>query len=215
MRTTNLKYFSVVFVLILANVAAYTQVFRPDSGRVPAAADFPVNISAWNSQEVAYDKLILDTLQPDATIYRQYEKDRRPPITLFVACYNTAEKSDLSHSPIVCFTGQGWDILSSGHKTIPVDSPGQTTIRVNRLEQRYADIRMVTYYWYQSSRKAYSNRGIQKLSLLISELMGENANNAFVRLTVQGPAEASLENEEKSMDRFVRALYPQLRNFLS
>jgi EpsI family protein len=212
---TDLKFFFVVAILVSANIAAYIPISRPGSAGALTTADFPAIISDWTSQEVSYDKLILDTLKPDAAIYRQYKEGGRTAVTLFIACYNSAEKSDLSHSPIVCFKGQGWDILSSSQKNIPVDSADRASIRVNRLEQRYADVRMVSYYWYQSSRHVFSNRGIQKISLLIHELMGQNGNNAFVRLTVQGPVEKSLENEEKDMDQFIKALFPELQNFLS
>lgn len=199
----------------MANIAVYKNILSDERPEISVDKKFPANISGWTSKNVSYDKAVLDVLKPDITIYRQYEKAALIPVTLFAAYYNSAEKSDLSHSPIVCFTGQGWEILSSSKKSIPLGTPDEAAIRINRIEQKQLQTYMVTYYWYQASQNAYSNRGIMKISLLMNKLVGKNENNAFIRLTVQGQTKMQLENAERAMERFVKDLYPTLRLFLS
>lgn len=198
----------------MANIAAYENILPQKGPELSNEKKIPATIAGWTSSDINYDKSIIDVLEPDITVYKQYVKDAQTPVTLFIAFYNTAEKSDLSHSPIVCFTGQGWEILSSSQKNIPVETTEEKAIKINRIEQKLNEIYMVTYYWYQSSKKAYSNRGIQKISLLWDKLMGKNDKNAFIRLTIQAPTKTYVKKAEIILERFIKDFYPTLNNSL-
>lgn len=215
MNKKKLKFVLVVIALCLANIAAYKNILPHGQPEILPETKFPATISGWTSSDVNYDKSIIAVLEPDITIYKQYQENTHTPVTLFMAYYNSAEKSDLSHSPIVCFTGQGWEILSSTRKSIPLGTPDETTIKINRIEQKHLQTHMITYYWYQSSQNAYCNRGIQKISLFMDKMMDKNEKNAFVRLTVQGPTKMYVENAEIVLERFIKDFYPTLKRFLS
>ena len=120
-----------------------------------------------------YDKKVLSGLGADKTIYKTYYRNGNIPITLFMAYYNTLEKADLSHSPFVCFTGQGWEILETSKKTIPVNFSGTEKIKVNQLIQKKMDTSMIALFWYQSAGHSFSNRGLQKISLFFNKLLGK------------------------------------------
>ncbi len=73
-------------------------------------------------------------LSPDKIIDRSYRNGNiDPPITLFIAYYRTLEKADLSHSPVVCFTGKGWNIEKIIEKEIPVNLLDVSKIKVNQI----------------------------------------------------------------------------------
>ena len=205
----------VIITLCLANIAAYKNILPQRPHEFSHEKNFPRTIAGWTASDINYDKSIIAVLEPDVTVYRQYVENTHIPVTLFIAFYNTLEKSDLSHSPIVCFTGQGWEILSSNKKSISVGIPAETTIRINRLEQKHQETYMVTYYWYQSSKNAYSNRGIQKILLLMDKLMGKNEKNAFIRLTIQGPTKEYVDNSEQILEHFIKDFYPNVITYLS
>ncbi len=210
----NKKYLAVLIVLCIFNALLYYYLVISHYGEIDQTYKiFPERISEWSSEEVVYDPQVISALSPDVTIYKIYKKANSIPITLFMAYYNSIEKSDLSHSPIVCFTGQGWEIDEATQIEIPVDYADTTSIRVNQLLQKKLDTIMITLFWYQSTDQAFSNRGFQKICLLINTLMGKSDSNAFVRVTVSIPAGGGIEESQKELYQFVKHLYPNLRSF--
>ena len=138
-----------------------------------------------------------------------------PPITLFIAYYDSLEKADRSHSPIVCFTGQGWHIDERSELQIPVGNSRSHLIKVNELIQNKQDIRIMTLYWHQSADRVFANRGIQKLSLFLSKIRGKPTDNAFVRLTLTMPPGKTIKEMRAHLTAFVQDLYPKLNQYLS
>jgi len=179
---------------------------------------FPARIGNWTGHDVVYDKaMLLRELSPDKMIYKSYNDGHfGPAITLFMAYYNTLEKADLSHSPIICFTGQGWHIEKVTKKVIPIELPPNThEITVNQMIQNKLDTTMITLFWYQTATHASANRGFQKLSLFFDKVSGKRDNNAFVRLSLILPSGKSVEQTSPYLLTFVRDLYPELKKFLT
>lgn len=177
--------------------------------------EFPSQISDWVATDVVYDKDVIASLDPDKTVYKTYHSEGSPPITLFLACYNTFEKADLSHSPIVCFTGQGWDVLETNTEIIDFGNLGRGSLKLNQMTQYKAGIRLITYYWYQSQKRAFSNRAFQKIYLFLEKLLGNSEKNAFVRLTLTVPQDKSMGDSVRILDDFTRDLYQELRGYFN
>jgi len=132
---------------------------------------FPMTIGGWTGQDVSYDKSVLEGLRADRIIYREFSNEGRVRVTLFVAYYRSLENADFSHSPMVCFTGQGWSIEERETKEVEVDSSETSRIDVNEMVQTKTDTRMVALYWYQSAQGVERIRGIQKLELFFERLL--------------------------------------------
>jgi EpsI family protein len=155
--------------------------------------------------------MLLTELAADKIIYRRYSsKNIGPPITLFVAYYNTLEKAGSSHSPIVCFTGQGWHIDKVDDVEIPLSPRGTSSIRINWMAQSKQSATMVTLYWYQARGRIFTNRGLQKLCLFYRSLFRNSTSNAFVRLTVSLDPQQSYKDIAPYLLSFVQNLYPEL-----
>jgi EpsI family protein len=210
----NIRFTIAVLILLVAVLVVYQNVLiARDSGSVPNA-QFPSRIGKWVSQEVDYDPVVLSVLSPDTIIYKSYsDGSANPPVTLFMAYYNTLEKAEMSHSPIVCFTGQGWDIEEVSEKEVKVDGAGDPKIRVNEMLQKKLNVTLVTLYWYQSANRAFANRAFQKFFLLLDRLLGRPDRNAFVRLTAVVPAGRTVEETSSNMLAFLKVLYPSLNGF--
>ena len=208
------KFVLTVLVLCLCNVIIYKAIFFNSTNTTDVfVEEFPSQISNWTAKDVVYDPEILKSLDPDKIVYKTYFSNGNPPITLFMACYNTLEKADLSHSPIVCFTGQGWEITHSKEKKILVDHAQSQKIKVNQTIQNKENATIVAIYWYQSRNGAHSNRGIQKIYLFFAKLFGKPDGNAFVRLTLRLPEGMPIENAQFHLNDFVLKLYPKLRRY--
>ncbi len=212
----HIRFISGVFILSTAVVFLYAHIFAITEDSHRPDKEFPVCISDWVSRDVIYDEQDLSSLSPDQIIYKTYDNGHSgPPITLFIAYYNTLEKADLSHSPIVCFTGQGWHIEKVTKAVIPIHRPNTPEIRVNQMIQTKLDTTMITLFWHQSANRTFSNRGVQKLFLFVERLLGKKDDNAFVRLTLILPSNKSVEETTAYLFSFVRILYPEVKNFLS
>ena len=208
------KFIIAVLILILGNLFIYRTILYDSSDILTAFKDeFPSKISDWTAEEVEYDPTVIASLDPDKTIYKTYYSEGKSPVTLFIAGYNSLEKADLSHSPIVCFTGQGWDIKETAEKEISIGFPENITVKVNQMIQNKAGAVMVTFYWYQSKDYAFSNRGKQKIYLLFQKLLGKSEGNAFVRLTIIVDRGESLEKSITTLSDFLDVFYPELRRY--
>lgn len=212
----HIRFILVVFVLSVCIIFVYRSIFITPNETQNPHKEFPNRVLNWIADEVVYDKEALSSLSPDKIIYKTYKRDENneyPPITLFLACYNTLEKADLSHSPIVCFTGQGWEIENTKKLEISLNQSKAQKIRVNAMIQKKLDTNMITLFWYQSANRAFNNRGIQKVSLFFNKILGKSDNNAFVRITVTIPEEMPIEETTSYLLSFVQDMYPELRRF--
>ncbi len=212
---SHTKFVLAVVALSLFNGILYWSELSPaDEGVSAFPADFPSRISDWQATEVAYDPVVLGVLDPDRIVYKTYRQEGRLPVTLFLACYGTLEKADLSHSPIVCFTGQGWEITDTSIGEVSVSEDGSAKIGVNQMVQDKLATRMVSLHWYQSAHGAFTNRGAQKINLFFRSMLGKSDNNAFVRITAVVPRDQTVESAKTEMRSFVQDLYPDLRRYL-
>ncbi len=208
------KFFLATLVLLFCSFFIYKSLFFISPNTSPVFPDtFPDRISKWHGENVDYDKEVLASLDTDKTIYKTFYSKGYPPITLFMGCYNTLEKADLSHSPVVCFTGQGWEITGNGFKNIPFDQSNLESIKVNQTIQHKSDKNLITFYWYQTQRRAFTNRGFLKLSLFFHKLLGQSDKNAFVRLTVIVPKKMTLDIGSGYLSEFVKKMYPHMKNY--
>jgi EpsI family protein len=209
----NFGYILSVGILIVSILAIYGLSFSSREEGVSLNKIFPSRILDWTSQDVQVEPFVMAALSPDLAVSKVYTKRGKPSITLFMAYYTTMEKADLSHSPIVCFTGQGWEFLSVTTRKVPVTSSGRQVVSVNHSIQKKLDTTLVTLYWYQSVNEAYANRGYQKLALFFGKLMGAKDNNAFMRLTAAVPPGGSVDETSAMLFAFFQDAYPEFRRF--
>ena len=211
---SNVRFILTVLVLSGSILFVYRMGFLGSSAGPVNDRQFPSRIGNWTGVNVDYDPKALSELSPDKIVYKSYTNGNGlPSISLFIAYYNSMGKADLSHSPIVCFTGQGWRIEQITKRGIPLVLPDVPKISVNQMIQNKLDTTMITLFWYQSVKHAYANRGIQKLSLFAEKLLGRPDNNAFVRITCVVASGKSVEEMTSYLFAFVRDMYPELEKF--
>lgn len=203
-----------IILLCVAVLILYTGAFLPKEGAMRRGKAFPFRIGSSVAEDVPYDREVIGTLYADDVIYKRFHKNDGPPITLFVALYEGLEKTDFSHSPIVCFTGQGWEIDRQTKEELRLDESKRGRIRVNQLIQTKMGVRMITLFWYQCPRGVFDNRGFMKLSLFYDILLGRSGRNAFVRVTAVVPEKKSVEEEAAFLGDFVREVYPSLSQYV-
>ncbi len=201
--------FGIAFTYVSMNTSANT------STEGPAHNNEWGEIASWKSRDVDYDEAIIQTLFPDKVVYKTYQKEGSKTITLFIAFYNTLEKADMSHSPTVCFTGQGWDIHTTTKETLVLDSGENKEITITKMVQQKGDNHLISLHWYQAYDRSYHSRGMQKAFLYYYKLMGYPDHNAFVRVTMNFKANDNVEDTEAMINTFIKDMYPELRRFFN
>jgi EpsI family protein len=210
----HINFIIATIILSICTVYVYKQIFITPEKTNTSKNKFPSRIANWTADEVIYDKEMLSILDPDKIVYKSYHNNNgHPPITLFISYYNTLEKADLSHSPLVCFTGQGWELEDTAEKEIHIGLSDTSRIRVNQTIQTKLNTTMVAIYWYQSTHEAFASRGTLKLFLFFDKLLGKPENNAFIRVTASVPRGTSIVETSYHLFSFVQKMYPEIEKF--
>lgn len=210
----HLSFGIVVLLLCAAVFFLYLGAFLPDEDATGGEKTFPSRIGGFAAEDIQYDREVIGVLSADHVVYKRFFRNDGVPITLFVALYEGLEKTDFSHSPVVCFTGQGWNIERKAKAELLLDAENRSKIRVNRMIQSKMGVRMITLFWYECRRGAVDNRGFMKLALFYDSLFGRSGRNAFVRVTAVVPEKKSVEETAASLGEFVREMYPALSQYV-
>ena len=116
----HFSYGIAILALCVAVLVLYTGGFSPREHAMRRDKAFLSRIGDFAGEDVRYDQAVIGVLSADYVVYKRFYKKESVPVTLFVALYEGLEKTDFSHSPIVCFTGQGWKIEREAKVDVPV-----------------------------------------------------------------------------------------------
>jgi len=211
--SNNFKVYLSISVLLLSLSCLYYNILFQKKMPVIDDKSFQ-EIKGWSSSPVYVDSIVQEILLPDRVVYKQYNKKGKIPVTLFIAYYASLEKADKSHSPEVCFTGQGWIIQKNHVIKIPANNTEEKSfISVNEMIQTQGSEKMVAFYWFQNIHGSYSNRGIQKFILFINRLLGKSDSNAFMRLTAMVPHNMDTKETSSQLKIFMQELQPVISEY--
>ncbi len=212
-KIDNFKIFAAMAILLVSACCLYYNILYKVTPHLIVKRTFK-GINGWSSKDVVYDPNVQKILSPDNIVFKQYRKEGKLTVTLFIAHYATLEKTDRSHSPEVCFTGQGWEIKKNHVAKIHLNTDKESTVSVNEIFLKHGGSRMISLSWFQTAYEALPYRGLHKISLLINKLVGKLDSNAFVRLTVIVPNDMDIEVASSQLKQFVPGLLPLLMDFL-
>lgn len=165
------------------------------------AHDFPMDVS------------IVEALKLDDYLFKSYPRDKGQ-VSLYIGYYRSAKKVGAAHDPLVCFTGQGWQIKNreSGKYTLTRD-PTLKISYATMIAERQEDRELVVY-WFQSNGKAEATTQSQKISMLLDKFSGKSEDNAFVRITAPVKDETP-EVVRKRIFDFIEDFYPEFYRYVT
>lgn len=169
-----------------------------------ALADLP----GWDSVgAIPLDAKIVGSLELDDYFY-QYFTNGKDNVSLYVGYYLSSKKVGASHSPLVCFPGQGWMLQGSEVRTAKV---GNEEINLMRVEASTPQRKELVIFWFQTFENTSSSEFVQKLYTLKSKILNSREDNAFVRITVPIGKLSRDEAYAVGID-FIQAFYPRFLN---
>jgi EpsI family protein len=208
--------FRVVLLSILLAATALLAHGRIEVGTAPAPKvplrqvfDLVDGWSGGNSQPLSDQ--IIDGLQLDDYLFRSFRKGQQA-VTIYVGYYRTAGKVGAAHDPLVCFQGQGWEIVerSRGSYTL-VGAPGLSLSYSSMIAERQGERELIVY-WFQTNGRTSASTFSQKVDMVRDRLFGRGEDNAFVRIT-SPIGDGTQESARKRIFDFVEAFYPQFNRY--
>ena len=107
--------------LVLVGVLAWLFYLR-EPPRVDASSlgGLPMELGAWNGQEIPLTDKVSQMLEADVNIQRAYLHDIGGFVWFYFGYYGTERGGEPVHTPPYCYKSQGWTILESN--VVPLGS---------------------------------------------------------------------------------------------
>jgi len=170
-------------------------------------ASFPLELGPWRGQHMPMDPEMVKATKCDAYLNVQFSQPGAPPISLWIAYYESQKKAGgFVHSPKLCLTGGGWTELTTGLEQFDNDHS------VNSMVLQQMGTRIIFYYWYMQRGRWVTSEYQNKLLMGYDGLMNRRTDGALIRLST--PVNRDLEAARERLQSFARLLVPILQKFL-
>jgi EpsI family protein len=170
----------------------------------------PDRLGHWHGHDIEVSEEILEILQPDGFLLREYVSDRELPLQLYVDYHRVQRLGATIHSPRICYPGSGWELFAVEVGTL---APELEDHPVCWLRLRAGEAEMLTAYWYESRWGRSARETHLKLGIVRSAFARRPSDAALLRFAtplVDGDEEAA----RRRIREFVRAAGPELRREL-
>jgi|GEM_PF-808172 len=183
---------------------------RPATRHRPLAAAFP-RIGDWSAGDpLAFEESIVEALELDDYLHCAYGRgDQR--VWLYVGYYVSGESIGASHSPLVCYPGQGWRIGPRQRLSLETSSGPLHAMVMSAAKDDYED---VVLYWFQAYDRTAPGTFRQKLQAMWARVAFGRADSAFVRISVpvvRGDREAA----RRTATAFTKTFYPLFHAYVT
>jgi len=203
-----------IIILIVSFAVVGALIYRgaPDEGPVAKAPLHQAlsHLPGWQSMfSSEISREVIGAIGVDDYVNQVYVNDEQR-VALFVGYYGKAEKVGASHSPLVCFPGQGWVVSDAKERKIDL---GTRSLHISSMIVSQGERSDLVLYWFQAYDRTAPGTFLQKVYLLKAKLLDNREENAFVRVTVS-IGDGTVEEGYQTGVAFIRAFYPRFLEFL-
>ena len=209
----NLRYARVITVVICFALAAVFVYWQPASKarekqhRLNEAFS---HLEAWKAGgPISLDEKVVKSLDLDDYLNQNYSNDSET-ISLYIGYYLTGNKVGASHSPLVCFPGQGWVLSGTESKSVRV---GQENLGLTVMVATKGETKELILYWFQAFDTAHPETFRQKVYAFWAKLVHHREDNAFVRVSLPMTG----KDREKTFQTgisFLEVFYPRFLEYV-
>ena len=176
---------------------------------------FPLSIDKWRCRDEALDAVIAESLAADDYFLADCRGgEAGDAVAVWVAYYAEQRKGRSVHSPRACLPGGGWKLESFDQVMLPTVGPNGEGYTVNRSVIVKGNARQLVYYWFVERGRIQTNEYAVKWSIFWDALTRNRTEGALVRVTTFVPDLALMDDADKRLTRFVRAIDPKLAYYL-
>lgn len=205
---------SLVGILLLAGILAFSQgiEFRE---RIPIKrpfSQFPLQIDAWKGRPQFLEQNVISELDLSDYVMLDYRNQDGSNVNFYAAYYETQRKGKSIHTPATCLPGSGWVFKESEAISFPL-SNGKT-LSVSRAFMEKGNMKQLTYYWFPQRGRVLTNLYQLKFFVFWDALTRQRTDGALVRLITPVRELEPVEQCDKRLQEFTRALLPALDEFI-
>lgn len=177
---------------------------------------FPLVINEWRGRDdVIENEGVLRSLAADDYLLVRYRREEDASLVgLWVAYYGEQRKGQAVHSPRACLPGGGWLLETFDEHVIENVGPNGENYTVNRSIIAKGDMRQLVYYWFVERGRIQSNEYMVRWSIFWDALTMNRTEGALVRVITFVPDLTMMDQADKRLEDFVRAVDPKLAYYL-
>ncbi|MDY0391249.1 MAG: EpsI family protein [Desulfobulbus oligotrophicus] len=195
-----------ILVEITRNVASY-HVTTPLSAAFTTVGD-------WQAAgDIPLDDAVREALYLDDHLFRRFSNGHAV-VELYIGYYHSLAKVGAAHDPLVCFPGQGWVLRNKQTVARTIQDPnGDLVLKYTTVTAERNSDQDLLLYWFQAGRKMAAGTFMQKVYAVQAKLFGQEASNAFVRVSIPLKGVSVAEGKE-ALTRFATDFYPVFSDFV-
>lgn len=209
-QISNKRVIIIIFCLIVTGLVIYLEPSSNARIKQVELARAMSRIDGWPSSEnILLDSRIVEALNLDDYANLTYSNGTSRA-SLYIGYYLTSKKVGAAHSPLVCFTGQGWLLSESTNEFMKI---GEAKINFTKMIASNGSRKELLIFWFQSFDRTSCGTFWQKINTLWAKLRTGREDNAFVRITV--PMDELTSNEAYTVGRqFMMSFYPRFLEYI-
>jgi EpsI family protein len=184
-----------LFILIFV---VYLQI-DPEREQGARPTMVPMVLGDWRGVDLPIDSAAIDLIKPDFYIYRNYALDGQN-INVFIGHYETLEKSDLAHSPLVCYPGQGWEITEKNRIEFKVS---QRNIEFASMTVQKGAQENLVVFGYRTEKLITGSIIKARLHLIKERILNNSERSAFIRFST-GIVNGNLNGANRLLINFIK-----------
>ncbi len=173
----------------------------------------PSTIDGMKGIDIPLEQTIINELDPDVFVYRNYLSSDGRTINVYIGYYGTSKGGRSRHTPEGCYPGSGWAILNESKSSIHINSAdGENSITLNTIQVKKGDEEQLVYHWYQSDKSLVIVNGIQhNLNRFRRRLLYNRDDGAFIRVSMD--VMNSYSETREYIESFISKLFPLIIEF--
>jgi len=205
------RYLIVIVCFVLTAIVIYQKDNTPNSVKNKSITQVAENISnGWEkSDRIDLNNKIIIALDLDEYVNNTFYKNNNQ-VSLYIGYYYSSKKIAAAHSPLVCYPGQGWNVLN---KKKSKETIKNSEINIMSMEITNSGKKELILYWFQVYDKTSTGTFYQKIYSLINMLTQKSSENAFVRVSIPMNRLPREKAYEIGVD-FINAFYPGFLTYI-
>lgn len=141
----------------------------------------PIVFKDWHGEDMSIDTNALSLIKPDMYIFRNYVR-KGNSVNVYAGYYENLEKSDLIHSPLVCYPGRGWEIIENKELKVNIRA-GETGIAQLKLQK--GETQHIVIYGYRVGKLTTGNFFEVRVSMIKRAFRKQPTSNFFFRFSTE------------------------------
>jgi EpsI family protein len=191
---------------LVALLAAYILAFPPARVTGTRLDTCPMSLAGMPGTELSMDQAVLDDLDPDDYLIRQYDRPDGIPVWLVIVYFQNARLG--AHDPQVCYRSQGFSVgpLSSGSLSSAIGPVPYRDFKATKGPRR----EVVRCLWYTAGGAIRDVKGWRD-RMFFQGLRSNRSFGAFVRISTLDAGQPGVA--DRVLDQVTADLAPLLPGF--